>query len=208
MLEKEIDSDSWDMGRIKVLFRALRIAKPEEAIDFIKNRFADLVIFARELVLLMEALEEDYLWSFRELRDQVVKAILSPPASSVQIIRTWLLEIFVRNIITISATEIKKLEALTAVTDKKRLLLIRGRCKDINYFRRQKTAVQNFSDVERSCLVLGASCLPQDEYDVWLQKTVGVHMNKPLDGLFVKWASKNRAKLMLKLEPPISEDPE
>ena len=92
--------------------------------------------------------------------------------------------------------------------DKKQLLLIRGRVNDVNYFRRQKTAVQSFSDVERPCLVWGASCLPQDEYEVWLQKTVGVHMKKPLDGLFLKWAAKNKAKLMLKLKAPIAEHPE
>jgi hypothetical protein len=208
MLEKEISDDIWDMGRIKVLFRALKIVKPEEAVDLIKRRFEDLVVFGKELVLLMEALESDSLFCFDELREQVIQAVLSSPASSIQIIRTWLLEIFVRNIITISPAALKKLEALPAVIDKKQLLLIRGRCKDVNYFRRQKTAVQSFSDVERPCLVWGASCLPQDEYEVWLQKTVGVHMNKPLDSLFLKWVAKNRSKLMLKLKAPIAEHPE
>jgi hypothetical protein len=211
MLEKEIEGDVWDMGRIRVLFRALKIAKPVGAVDLISRRFEDLVVFGKELVLLMEALESDSLDSFccfDGLREQVVQAILSPPASSIHIIRTWLLEIFVRNIIATSAAELKRLEALPAVIDKKQLLLIRGRCKDINYFRRQKTAVQSFSDVERPCLVWGASCLPKDEYEVWLQKTVGVHMNKPLDGLFLKWAAKNRSKLMLKLKAPITEHPE
>jgi hypothetical protein len=209
MLEKEIDGDIWDMGRIRVLFRALKIAKPEGAVALINRRFEELVVFGKELVLLlMEALESDSLCCFDKLREQVIQAILSPPASSIQIIRTWLLEIFVRNIIEIPPATLKKLEALPAVIDKKQLLLIRGRCKDVNYFRRQKTAVQSFSDVERPCLIWGASCLPQNEYEVWLQKTVGVHMNKPLDGLFLKWASKNRSKLMLKLKAPIAEHPE
>jgi hypothetical protein len=208
MLETEINSDVWDTGRIRVLFRALKIAKPEGAIVFIRERFDDLVVFAKDLVLLMEALEDGSKFCFNMLRQQVIQAILSPPASSVQIIRTWLLEIFVRNVIEIPSAEIKKLEALPAVIDKKQLLLIRGRSKDVNYFRRQKTAVQSFSDVERPCLVWGASCLPEDEYQVWLQKSVGVHMNKPLDALFLKWAGKNRSELMSKLKAPIAEPPE
>jgi hypothetical protein len=208
MLEKEIADDIWDMGRIKVLFRALKVAKPEEGIDLITQRFEDLAIFGKELVLLMEVLEGDNLCCFDELEERVTEAILSPPASSIEIIRTWLLEIFVRNIITISSAKLKKLEALPTVIDKKQLLLIRGRCKDVNYFRRQKTAVQSFSDIERPYLVWGASCLPQDEYEVWIHKTVGVHMNKPLDGLFLKWAAKNRSRLMLKLKAPIVEHPE
>ena len=208
MLETEIKSENWDVGRIKVLFRALKIAKPAAAIVFIKKRFEDLVAFAKDLVLLMEALEEYSIHCFNELCEQVIRAILSPPASSIQIIRTWLLEIFVRDVIAIPTAEIRRLEVLPAVIDKKQLLLIRGRSKDVNYFRRQKTAVQSFSDVERPCLVWGASCLPQDEYEVWLQKSVGVHMNKPLDALFLKWAVKNRSKLMLKLKAPITEHPE
>ena len=208
MLEKEISGDIWDMGRMKVLFRALKIAKPEEAIDLIKQRFEDMLVFGKELVLLMEALEEDLLCCFDDLQERAIQATLSPPASSILIIRTWLLEIFVRNIITIRPVELKKLEVLPAVINKKQLLLFAGRCKQVNYFRRQKTAVQSFSDVERPCLVWGASCLPQDEYEVWLQKTVGVHMNKPLDGLFLKWAAKNRSKLILKLKAPIAEHPE
>jgi hypothetical protein len=102
MLQKEINSEIWDTGRIKVLFRALKIAKPEEAIDFVKNRFDDLLVFTKDLTLLMEALDNNSSLCFLELQEQVMRAILSPPSSSIQIIRTWLLEIFVRNIISIS----------------------------------------------------------------------------------------------------------
>ena len=125
-----------------MLFRALKIAKPAGAIDLISRRFEELVVFGQELVLLMEALESDSFCCFDGLQEQVIQAILSPPASSVQIIRTWLLEIFVRNIITISPRSLKKLEALPTVIDKKQLLLIRGRFKEVNYFRRQKTAIR------------------------------------------------------------------
>jgi len=204
MLRNEIEGDDWDVGRIKVLFRALKIAKPKEAIEFITEKFSELVAFGKELVLLMEALEDEF-WCFGDLCDEVVQAILSPPASSVQLIRTWLLEIFVRNIISPSAAAQRKLEDLSAVIDKRQLLLIRGRRKDVNYFRKQKTAVQSFSDVERPCLVWGASCLPQDEYDVWL-KTAGIHLNKPLDALYLKWVSINKDKLFAKLKSPAADE--
>jgi hypothetical protein len=205
MLRNETEGDDWDVGRIKVLFRALKIAKPKEAIEFIIQKFSDLVVFGKELVLLMEALENESGWCFENLCDEVVQAILSPPASSVQVIRTWLLEIFVRDIISPSSDVQQKLEGLGAVIDKRQLLLIRGRRKDVNFFRKQKTAVQSFSDVERPCLVWGASCLPQDEYDVWM-KTAGIHMNKPLDGLYLKWLSTNKGKLIAKLKSPVTHE--
>ena len=194
MLRNEIERNEWDVGRIKVLFRALKIAKPKEAIEFITEKFSELVIFGKELILLMETLEDKSIWCFDDLCDAVVQAILSPPASSVQVIRTWLLEIFVRDIINPTAAVQQKLDSLGAVIDKRQLLLIRGRRKDINYFRKQKTAIQSFSDVECHCLVWGASCLPQDEYDVWL-KTTALHLNKPLDGLYLKWISSNNNRI-------------
>src|SRR4051794_21441780 len=129
-------------------FPSMRRCQVDGAIEFIIQKFSGLVVFGKELVLLMEALENEFGWCFEALCEEVVQAILSPPASSVQVIRTWLLEIFVRNIISPSADVQQKLEGLGAVIDKRQLLLIRGRRKDVNFFRKQKTAVQSFSDVE------------------------------------------------------------
>lgn len=206
LLESEIDAEDWDIGRIKVIFRALKITKPKEAIDFIKGEFSNLTVFSKEICLLMETLEDENPRCFDVLLDEVIKAILTPPASSVQIIRTWLLEIFVRGIIEIPLIRLKELEALPEVVDKRQLLLIRGRCKNINYFRRQKTAIHSFSDPELSCLVWGASCLPKDEYEKWI-KTVKRSFNKPLGELFLKWAAKNKTSLISKLKKATFDHP-
>lgn len=199
LLEKEIRVDGWDLGKIRVLFRALKIARPKDSVIFIEDNFETLVIFAKEVCLLMEALVEDEPNCLDHLLEEVLDAILAPPASCVQLIRTWLLEIFVRGIIPIPLTKVKQLEALPAVIDKRQLLLIRGRCNDKNYFRRQKTAIHNFSDLELSCLVWGASCLPKDEYEKWIDHSKA-SFNKPLGALFLKWAVSNRNSLISKLE--------
>jgi hypothetical protein len=207
LLQSEVEAKNWDMGRIKVIFRALKIAKPDAAIDFIKSRFSDLVVFARDLCLLMEEMEGETPNCFDDLLDEVIDAVLTPPASSVQVIRTWLLEIFVRGIIEVSLVEVKRLEALPAVSDKRQLLLIRGRVGDTNFFRKQKTAIHIFSDFELSCLVWGASCLPKDEYKNWIDTFKG-NFNKPLGSLFLKWAVTNKTKLTSKLKASSVDHPE
>lgn len=131
-------------GRIKVIFRALKIVKPKSAIVFINSKFNDLIIFAKEICLLMEDLEDDEPNCFDDLLDDVINAILTPPASSVQLIRTWLLEIFSRGIIEIPPPKLKKIEALPAVIDKRQLLLIRGRTGDKNFFRKHKDRGSRF----------------------------------------------------------------
>lgn len=207
LLEKEIEADNWDTGRIKVVFRALKIAKPDDAVDFINDRFEELVVFARETCLLMQELENERRGCFDRLLNRVIKAILSPPATSVQLIRSWLLEILVRGIIDVSASELKKLEGLPAALDKRQLLLIRGRVGDKNFFRKQKTAINVFLDLELPCLVWGASCLPKDEYENWID-TAKAHFTKPLGRLFLSWAKKNRPQLISKLKSVIADHPE
>jgi hypothetical protein len=92
------------------LFRALKIVKPTSAIELIKELFEEILVFPRELCLLMEALDEESQGCFQELLDEIVDSILMAPASSVQLIKTWLLEILVRGIVDIPLIKLKKLE--------------------------------------------------------------------------------------------------
>ncbi len=101
-LQEEIGKENYDAGRIKVIFRALKIVNPPDAIQYIVSNFSELVGFAKEVSLLMQVLEEENPGCFNDLTDSVISAILEPPASSVQLIRTWLLELFVRGTVPIA----------------------------------------------------------------------------------------------------------
>jgi hypothetical protein len=207
MLGNEIEAENWDTGRIKVIFRALKLTKSKEAIEFIGRKFSELAVFAKDMCLLMETLEDEEPGCFNYLLNTLIVAIISPPASSIQVIRTWLLEIFVRGIIDIPLNRLKEIETLPAIIDKRQLLLIRGRRGDKNYFRKQKTAIHSFSDLELSSLVWGASCLPKDEYEKWID-TVKGSFNKPLGSLFLKWVASNKTKLISKLKAATVDHPD
>ncbi len=111
-LQEEVGKQAFDMGRIKVIFRALKIAKPAEAIGYLATNFAELVVFAKEMALLMQVLESKSSGCFDYLSDTVIETILASPASSVPLIRTWLLELFVRGTVPISALGVKRLARL------------------------------------------------------------------------------------------------
>jgi hypothetical protein len=197
-LQEEVGKDVFDMGRIKVIFRALKLAKPVTAITYLTTNFAELVVFARELTLLMQALEGDNGGCFNQLGDVVVEAIRSPPASSVQLIRTWLLELFVRGTVPITTAQLKNLIALSSALDERQLNLIRGRIGDKNYFRKKKTAFGQTSAANQATLVWGAGCLPKDEYKAWLSAVKPMYA-VPSGGLFLKWAQAEQEKLTEKL---------
>jgi hypothetical protein len=155
----------------------------------------------------MEEMQSEYPDCFDDLLDELIEAILTPPASSVQVIRTWLLEILVRGIVDISTSDFKKLENLSGVNDRRQMLLIRGRLEDKNFFRKHKTAISNFPNFELPCLIWGASCLPKDEYEAWIDHGKA-SFNHPLGRLFLKWAMKHRAKLVPKLKATTVDLPE
>ena len=197
-LQEEVGKDAIDMGRIKVIFRALKLTKPEEAVGFLNSNFHELVVFAREMTLLMQALESEYQGCFKDLTDTVIDAALHPPASSVQVIRNWLLELFVRGTVPIAPAGVKKLASLSLPLDQRQLFLIRSRVGDKNFFRKQKTAFSQHSPLGQTCLIWGASCLPKDEYKAWLA-AVKPNYSVPLGHLFLKWVETEQASMIDKL---------
>jgi Reverse transcriptase (RNA-dependent DNA polymerase) len=148
-LKEEVGKDSFDMGRIKIIFRALKIAKPTEAIEYLVANFVELVVFAKEVTLLMQVLEAENVGCFNGLSNTVIRTILSPPASSIQLIKTWLLELFVRGTVPIGSSGIKQLEGLSSPLDKRQLHLIRGRNGDSIFFRNNKTGFSHLSPFEQ-----------------------------------------------------------
>jgi hypothetical protein len=198
-LQQEVGKETFDIGRIKVIFRALKVAKPTEAIEYIANNFSELVVFAKEVTLLMQQLEKEKANCFDNLAEEIIKTILSPPASSIQLLRTWLLELFVRGTVSIDSPSLKKLESCTSPLDKRQIHLIRGRLGDKNFFRKNKTAFGLIPPIEQTCFIWGASCLPKNEYETWLQ-TVKSMFNSPIALLFIDWANQHKETLISKLD--------
>lgn len=49
MLQDEVGKKNFDFGQIKLIFRALKLAKPFDAIEFIKINFSELTVFAKDV---------------------------------------------------------------------------------------------------------------------------------------------------------------
>lgn len=206
LLQEEAGKEAFDMGRIKVIFRALKLAKPPEAIQYLASNFSELIVFAKEMTLVMHELAMDYPGCFSGLGNTVIEAILTPPASSIQLVRTWLIELFVRGTVPISSKQVKKLDGLSSPLNNRQRYLIRGRMGDQNFFRKKKTSFGQLSSVEQSCFIWGASCLPKDEYKAWIS-SIAPMVVSPTGALFLKWAQKNRVKLIGMLDNAMDDHP-
>ncbi len=187
LLKEEVSKNDLDIGGIKVIFRALRIAKPVEAIDYVIENFSKLIFFAKELVLLMEELKKENPDCFTGLTQNVISAILKPPASSVPVIRIWLLELFVRDVVPLRIKDLEQLSNLSFILDKRQLNIIRGRLEHQNYFSDNKDgACAELPRFELFSFVIGAKCLPKDEFKSW-HDLLMQQLNSPFEKLFLKW---------------------
>lgn len=196
-LEEEIEKENYDIGRIRVIFRALKIAKPPESVEYILANFSELVAFAKEITLLMQELDEEYPGCFDELTEEVISAILEPPASRVQLIRTWLLELFARGVVAITTQQFKKISDLPSVLDKRQLHIIRSRTKNKNFFRFNKANIAQIPSLEQPAFISGAVCLPKDEFENWIA-TLKPKFAGPTGCLFLKWVRAHRDSLISK----------
>jgi hypothetical protein len=185
MLEQEFAEEGWDFGKIKAIFRALRLAPDPESVEFLVDKFELFLPFMKELVLYLNELDRAHDVDLKNLRLKVLTQINEGAASSVPTIRVWLLELFVRNVFKISTKELNSLRAQETL-DNRQIDLIRGLNGDVNYFRRQKARFDERNLFEKYAFMIGATCLPKDEFESWVG-AVRPNMNRPIEKLFCDW---------------------
>ncbi|WP_417449838.1 RNA-directed DNA polymerase [Kordiimonas sp.] len=185
-LEEEMSEDHWDIGRIRILLRAIRLTKSRAASEFIVRRFKDLIPFIKDVVLVIEELKKDGDASFDKMSEFIVDLLLSDTLRTLQASRAWLFELFVRDLLPIDNNQIKRLSVLSETLDKRYLITLRYKLGDINFFRKQKTRINELSPWEQPVLIWGARCLPKDEYTHWV-RSIKSRVQFSLGAEFCDW---------------------
>jgi hypothetical protein len=202
MLQEELDRDVWDFGRIKAIFRALRLAPDIDSVESLTDAFESFLPFMKELALYLESLSnaqtESTIIDWKPLKERVLVEMSAGAAASVPTIMVWCLELFVREVLTMEPAELNQLANLGTLGNRQ-AYLIRGLNRDVNYFRRQKARFDERNNFEKCVFMLGASCLPKDEFENWVG-AVRPNMNRPLDRLFCDWVKTKSGKLWEVLE--------
>jgi hypothetical protein len=186
-LEVELEKEFWDVGRIRVLLRCMKLTKAHDAAEFIKANLRRLLPFIKDVVLLIEELVKAGEVQFNDLADEVIKLIFEPSAQHLAVTRAWLLELFTRGVVPLTYEQARPLFELNGTLDSRSLLVLRGQLSDVSYFRRQKTRIDELNGWVQPALIFGARCLPTDEYRAWLGNLKG-RLAFPASDLFCKWA--------------------
>lgn len=197
-LETEAQRDVWDYTKIRGIFRAMRVAPNAEMAPQILENIDTYMPFAKEIVILFDEIVRSGINMPSSAAPIVVDKIRSGSAASVPTLRAWLLELAVREIIPIDYTALSSFRNET-VLDRRQVYLIHGVNKNVNFFRRQKTRLEEKGELEKGAFLLGATCLPPDELDAWVS-AIKPSMTRPLDGLFCDWLKKQSGKLTSLIE--------
>jgi hypothetical protein len=161
-LEAELGKNFWDVGKIRVLIRCMKLTKAHDAADFIKKNLRRLLPFIRDVVLLIEELVKAGEVQFNDLADDIVKIIFEPASQHLAVTRAWLLELFIRKAVPLTQEQARPLYDLNGSLDVRSILTLRGQLFDIGYFRRQKTRIDELNGWAQPALIYGARCLPPD----------------------------------------------
>ena len=191
-LEEELGREYWDTGRIRVLLRALRLAKTDGTSQYIREKFSELLPFVRDVVFLIDELAKDGDNAFRNFDQELIQLLMSERLRPLDATRAWLLELVVRGIVPLTIPQVRTLDALPGVLDARQICLIRGQLGEVNYFRQRKARVDEMPLWVQPAFIFAAKCLPKDEYEAWL-KSIKSRVRFPLGAIFVGWCLKKAA---------------
>jgi hypothetical protein len=190
-IHTEIEKEFWDLGKIRVLLRCMKLTRDANAANFLRENYAILMPFAKELVLLMEELASGGDISFQDMQAPIVDLILTPAIRHLHVTRAWLLELFFRGVISISAAQARRLDTLSDTLDQRALFQIRARLGEVHYFRQRKARIHELTPWLQPAFIFSAACLPAEEYRTWLGN-IRLNLNFPLSPLFADWARARR----------------
>lgn len=185
-IREETSKEFWDIGKIRILLRLMKLTKDPESVGYIKSELHNLLPFAKEIVLLMEEMKAEGGAIFEDMEVGIVDLLLHPSVRHMPVTRSWLLEVFAREIVPISSGNLRRIENLNHILDIRSVLRIKNLNREIHYFRGMKTRVNEFAPWMQPAFLISASCLPAEEYRTWLGNIRGA-LHFPLSGIFVDW---------------------
>jgi hypothetical protein len=196
ILEALVEEDEPDFGKIKKVLKAIRVANPEKSVDAILEHFAQLVPMMKELVLILEeVVKSDKTADLTKLREAFKSAYAVPPARNIAILRAWLIEAFLRGIFSFGSSDLKAFGDLSTQLDLRQNYLLQGKLDNRTFFRNKKYQFDSISNSERFSFLIGATCLPKEEFDVFVGAIKG-KLDDPLADIFLKWLKDKHGALL------------
>lgn len=186
LLDAEVKSEVWDPANIRVLLRAMKLVRSTDCAEYIKENFEVLLPFCKDVVLLMEEIHSLHSNIFEDMRETVLSLLSETTCQALPVVRAWLFEVFIKGICPFYTSDFRRLPWSAETLDRRQIIRLHHTANDIAYFRSRKTRLSELNMWEAVVFIYGATCLPRDEYKVWLQGT-RKSLNFPLSEQYFDW---------------------
>lgn len=179
-----------DISIYKAILRALRFLPNIDISRLLNDHKVLLYYIPREFCLLLRAALEQSSEKIDEVKATLLALIDTKPFSDLTFVRAWILDLFVRGPLIPEEADFAAYDFSRSTYEKRYHLLMRGVFNDRPFFRAQRTRFSDYSDWEAPCLLLGAMCLPEDEFKTWVD-SVSDDVPGAFPRVFVKWLKDN-----------------
>ena len=99
----------------------------------------------------------------------------------------------VRGLITLDTRTVSRLPNSGAL-DSRQIYLMHGLNGNVNFFRRNKTRFEEKSTLEKGAFLIGATCLPSDEFQAWIS-AIKPTTDRAIDQSFCDWVRTKSGRL-------------
>lgn len=203
LVDKIVEFEDYGGKEISVFKALLRAAKVSGSVSVDKliqvpDRF--LYIIPRDYCRAFYNLKDLDDGQATKLREKFLGFLDELPYRDVPLCRYWILDLFVRGVIPSSWDDFKKYDFSRTIPEKRAELLLRGRFKQAHWFRARKTQFAGLSNWEKTAFALGATCLPQDEYEKWVVSSKGL-LPGQFQNLLADWLKESWGNLESILSP-------
>ena len=103
-----------------------------------------------------------------QIEAQIWNLLQTPPTSELSYARLWLLNLYVTGTLPVDRKLIANRIGQPSILEERQLIFIRARLNDRAYFREHRGRLGQIGESSKSALLIGASCLPADEYRSWI----------------------------------------
>ena len=123
------------------------------------------------------------------------------PYSDLAYVRSWLLYLFVDGTLPVSLSDWATYDFNRSVIERRSHFFFRGLANDRAYFRALKTQLGSLSEWDKPAALMGAMCLPCDEYKNWLAIVVK-QLTTPFAATYAAWLKDRHGTLHQLLSEP------
>jgi hypothetical protein len=188
------DAKNVDLSIYKAILRALRFM-PDVNLKRLFDEQSELLYYIpREFCLLVRAAAETGGMTEPELKGRLIGLLSMSPFADLVYVRSWILDLFARGPAVSTPADFVAYDFTRSVNEKRYHLLLRGRFDDKAFFRGHKARFSEFSDWEKPAALLGAMCLPGDEYKTWVD-SITDEIPGPFAKIFAAWLKDSHGDL-------------